>query len=156
MSNAVDPTSFLGILRGRTGLDFDLPTEAQWEYACRAGTTTTYSCGNSADGNYMWYASSSNGWPHEVGTNQPNMWGLYDLHGNVYEWCLDWYANSFTGGVDPKGSSSGSARVVRGGNYYLAASYCTSSARDRSDPGRVGNFGGWGGIGFRLVRIIDK
>ena len=107
-SNAVDSSSFLGKLRARTGLDFDLPTEAQWEYACRAGTTTTYSYGDSASGDYMWYEDNSSSKTHDVGTKQPNPWGLYDMHGNVWEWCLDWYASSLSGGTDPKGSSSGS------------------------------------------------
>ena len=97
-SNAVDSLSFLGKLRGRAKLDFDLPTDAQWEYACRAGTTTTYSYGDSADGAYMWYLSSST---HEVGTKLPNKWGLYDMHGSVGELCLDWYG-TLSYGVDPK------------------------------------------------------
>ena len=152
-SNAVDSDSFLGKLRARTELDFDLPTEAQWEYACRAGTTTTYSYGNSADGNYMWYRDNSSSQTHEVGTKQPNPWGLYDMHGNVKEWCIDWYASSLGGGTDPKGSSSGSKRVFRGGTEGSIASYCTSSFRlsGDGDPSNEINT-----AGFRLVRTLSN
>lgn len=151
-SSAVDASSFLGKLRARTGLDFDLPTEAQWEYACRAGTTTTYSYGDSANGSYMWYSSNSSSKSHEVGTKSPNPWGLYDMHGNVWEWCLDWYASSLTGGTDPKGSSSGSNRVRRGGSWGSDASYCASSYRYYAgDPSSESiNFG------FRLVRTLSE
>ena len=82
-SSAVDSSSFMGKLRSRTNLDFDLPTEAQWEYACRAGTTTTYSYGNSVNGNCMWYKDNSSSKTHAVGTKSANPWGLYDMHGNV-------------------------------------------------------------------------
>ena len=149
--SAVDSWSFLGKLRVRTGLDFDLPTEAQWEYTCRAGTTTTYSYGNSANGSYMWYSSNSSSKSHEVGTKSPNPWGLYDMHGNVWEWCLDWYASSLTGGTDPKGSSSGSYRVARGGSWFYDASYCTSSYRNHYYPSNVYNL-----LGFRLVRTLSE
>ncbi len=149
-SNAVDSSSFLGKFRARTGLDFDLPTEAQWEYACRAGTTTTYSYGNTANGNYMWYTSNSSSQTHEVGTKQPNPWGLYDMHGNVWEWCLDWYG-TLSYGTDPKGSSSGSSRVWRGGRWDGSASNCTSSQRNNSGgPGHAI----WGTTGFRLARAF--
>ena len=147
-SSAVDSTSFMGKLRARTGLDFDLPTEAQWEYACRAGTTTTYSYGDSANGNYMWYGGSP-GKAHVVGTKSPNPWGLYDMHGNVWEWCLDWYAKSLSGGTDPKGSSLGSHRVVRGGSYSNDASTCTSSYRNYYPAGS-----GDRTSGFRLARTL--
>ena len=146
-SNAVDSSSFLGKLRARTGLDFDLPTEAQWEYACRAGTTTTYSYGDSSNGNYMWYSLSQT---HDVGTKQPNPWGLYDMHGNVWEWCLDWYASSLSGGTDPKGSSSGSDRVLRGGSWVSSPGDCTSSHRGYCTPSDKGDH-----IGFRLSRTIN-
>jgi hypothetical protein len=151
-SSAVDSSSFLGKLRARTGLDFDLPTEAQWEYACRAGTSTTYSYGDSANGSYMWYLSNSSSKSYEVGTKSPNPWGLYDMHGNVFEWCLDWYASSLTGGTDPKGSSSGSSRVVRGGSWNFNASRCASSIRDAygGPSGEGSNFG------FRLVRTLSE
>ena len=150
-SSAVDSSSFMGKLRARTGLDFDLPTEAQWEYACRAGTTTTYSYGDSANGDYMWYDSNSSSKTHEVGTKSPNPWGLYDMHGNVWEWCLDWYASSLSGGTDPKGSSSGSLRVRRGGGWSSGAHLCTSSTRLSFDPSLEFSY-----RGFRLVRTLSN
>lgn len=133
-SSAVDATSFLGKLQARTKQNFDLPTEAQWEYACRAGTTTSYSCGDSESGDYMWYTSNSSEKAHEVGAKKPNPWGLYDMHGNVWEWNLDWYSSSLAYGTDPKGSASGSYRVLRGGSWYDVASYCTSSGRGYNYP----------------------
>ena len=151
-SSAVDSSSFLGKLRARTGLDFDLPTEAQWEYACRAGTTTTYSYGNSPDGNYMWFKDNSLSQTHEVGTKKPNPWGLYDMHGNVWEWCRDWYADNPSGGSNPQGFSSGSSRVLRGGSKYRDASYCTSSNRGDNSPSRKDR----DDFGFRLAMIISK
>ena len=149
-SNAVDADSFLGKLRARTGLDFDLPTEAQWEYACRAGTTTTYSYGNSENGNYMWYKSNSSSQPREVGMKSPNPWGLYDMHGNVWEWCLDRYG-TLSYGTDPKGSSSGSYRVIRGGSWNFDASDCTSSSRSYLNPSY-----GFNNYGFRLSRALNQ
>lgn len=147
-SNAVDSDSFLGKLRARTGIDFDLPTEAQWEYACRAGTWTTYSYGDEADGAYMWYDKNSDGETHEVGTRKPNPWGLSDMHGNVWEWCLDWYG-SLSYGTDPVGSVSGSNRMHRGGSWFSVASYCASCYRSYIAPSYAGN-----GVGFRLVRTL--
>lgn len=152
-SSAVDSTSFMGKLRTRTGLDFDLPTEAQWEYACRAGTTTTYSYGNSVNGNYMWYSDNTNSSPNtqEVGTKSPNPWGLYDMHGNVCEWCLDWYG-TLAYGTDPKGPSSGSDRVYRGGCWISNAGHCTSSCRYYNDYPSYG----YDYVGFRLVRTLSE
>ena len=147
-SNAVDADSFLGRLRARTGIAFDLPTAAQWEYACRAGTTKVYSYGDSADGAYMWYNGNSDSQTHEVGAKLPNPWGFYDLHGNVWEWCLDWYGDLLFG-VDPNGSSSGSSRVERGGSCYNYASICTSSYRYNSSPSSA-----YSSCGLRLVRIL--
>ena len=133
-SSSVDSFSFLGKLRTRTGLDFDLPTEAQWEYACRAGTTTTYSYGDSANGDYMWYSSNSGLKMHVVGTKPPNAWGLYDMHGNGWEWCLDSYSSSLEGGTDPQGPNPpvrpySANRVVRGGSFASSEATCTSSYR---------------------------
>ena len=128
-SSDVDASSFMGKLRARTGIGFDLPTEAQWEYACRAGTSTIYSYGNAANGNYMWYESNSSVSVHEIGTRRPNPWGLYDMHGNVVECCLDW-KGSLEYGMDPLGALSGTSRIVRGGSYsYPGVEYCTSFSR---------------------------
>ena len=149
-SSAVGSSSFMGKLRARTGLDFDLPTEAQWEYACRAGTTTTYSYGNSANGNYMWYTSNSSSKTHPVGSKSANPWGLYDMHGNVLEWCLDWYG-TLAYGTDPKGSSSGSLRVKRGGCWYDDAGFCSSSYRSYNAPSYESYRNG-----FRLVRVLSN
>ena len=148
-TNSVDATSFLGKLRAKTGIDFDLPTEAQWEYTCRAGTNTAYSCGDSANGEYMWYGVdyNSGGTTHEVGTKKMNPWGFYDMHGNVWEWCLDWYVDrSLQYGEDPKGWPSGLGRVYRGGSAYGEASYCTSYFRNYESPSTRDN----PAIGFRL------
>ncbi len=149
-NNKVDASSFLGKLRARTGLNFDLPTEAQWEYACRAGTTTTYSYGNSANGDYMWYNSNSSSQTHEVGTKSANPWGFYDMHGNVFEWCLDWNATSPTCGIDPVGADSSTYRVVRGGSWNLNAASCASSTRVPNEPSAAQNY-----IGFRLSRVLQ-
>ena len=162
--NAVDADSFLGKLRARTGVDFDLPTEAQWEYACRAGTTTDYNNGTNYGGNYnydpnlnllgrYWYNRSdgrdySNGHT-TVGSYQPNAWGLYDMLGNVCEWCLDWKGGSLSGN-DPVGSSSGSYRVQRGGSWCDSdASGCTSSYQYSGPPSSRSR-----GTGFRLVGAL--
>jgi len=131
---------------------YRLPTEAEWEYACRGGTTTAYSYGNTANGDYMWYDVNSNSSTHEVGKKLPNPWGLYDMHGNVYEWCWDWY-DDYEGSVtDPKGPgtpnmSYGAVRVIRGGCWVSDAQCARSAYRGGNGP--------WDGddsIGFRLVR----
>ena len=148
-STAVDASSFLGKLRAKTGLDFDLPTEAQWEYACRAGTATTYYWGDSMDGAYAWYSGNSGSKTHPVGTRLPNAWGLYDMSGNVWEWCRDWYG-TLAYGTDPVGSASGSYRVLRGGSWNFCSDSCASSIRDVGYPsGRYVN------NGFRLVRVLS-
>lgn len=148
-SSAVDASSFLGRLRAKTGLEFDLPTEAQWEYACRAGTTTKYYWGDAMGGSYAWYSGNSDSTTHPVGTRLPNAWWLYDMSGNVWEWCRDWYG-TLAYGADPVGSASGSYRVVRGGSWGSSSGYCTSSSRDYVDP----SYRGYGG-GFRLVRVLS-
>ncbi len=152
-SSAVDYASFIGKLRARTGLKLDLPTEAQWEYACRAGTTTTYYWGNSMDGSYCWYSGNSSYTTHPVGTKLPNAWGLYDMSGNVEEWCLDWWYGHLSSGVtDPMGPSSGSYRVFRGGSWDVDAAFCTSSVRG---PGSPSDENSSVRHGFRLVRTLS-
>ncbi len=164
--NEVDANSFMGRLRARTGRAFDLPTEAQWEYAGRAGTTTalnsgknltnTGECPNMSEvGRYSYnhpdgYSSSGSvgteGGTAKVGSYPANAWGLYDMHGNVWEWCLDWYG-SYPGTVtDPKGPSSGSLRVRRGGCWSVNARYCRSAIRGTRFPGNAINT-----FGFRAV-----
>ena len=150
-SNLVDSSSFLGKLRDRTKLDFDLPTEAQWEYACRAGTTTMYSYGDRPNGAYMWDSSNSSSRTHKVGTRLPNKWGFYDMHGNLWEWCLDRYMSlSLSYGTDPKGAALGSDRVVRGGSWDNDAFHCTSSYRSSTYPSS-----GYNSNGLRLSRTLS-
>ncbi|HOY58437.1 MAG TPA: formylglycine-generating enzyme family protein [Verrucomicrobiota bacterium] len=128
------------------GYEYRLPTEAQWEYACRAGTTTRYSFGDALEcddlcgacpigDEYMWWCGNSGEQTHRVGQKLPNLWGLHDMHGNVYEWCADWY-DSYPGGsvTDPTGPSSGSHRVYRGGSWYYFGQYCRSAHRIGDDP----------------------
>ena len=154
-SNAVDSSSFLGKLRARTGLTLDLPTEAQWEYACRAGSSGSYgllSTGKEGTLSTMgWYSDNSGNTTHDVGGKTPNAWGLYDMHGNVWEWCLDWYASSGYSGTDPVGCSSGSYRVFRGGSYSNNAGNCTAYTRYYFNPSYDCS-----NHGFRLVSTLSK
>ena len=119
------------------GRTYRLPTEAEWEYACRAGTTTEYSFGNDEPqlGDYAWFGDNSNYTTHVVGQKKPNPWGLYDMHGNVYEWCQDW-CNGYPGDsvVDPDGPPTGSDRVLRGGSWVSPARLCRSSCRSEDVP----------------------
>jgi formylglycine-generating enzyme required for sulfatase activity len=115
-----------------------LPTEAQWEYACRAGETGAYS-GGTID-QVAWYDDNSGSETHAVGTKKSNAWGLHDMHGNVWEWCADWYGDELVGGSDPSGPSSGVDRVGRGGSWYDNAAYCRAASQGRCDPdGRYGD-----------------
>ena len=145
------------------GYEYTLPTEAQWEYACRAGTTTALNSGKNLSDKEKcpemeevgWYGfnsgyydsdgnTTSNGKTFPVGQKQPNAWGLYDMHGNVYEWCLDWFGDYPTSSVtDPKGPSTGSYRVLRGGSCCHYANYCRSARRDYYYPGSNFSNGGF-------------
>ncbi len=132
---------------------YRLPTEAEWEYACRAGTTTKYCTGDSdADlGRAGWYSENAESKTHPVGKKAPNTWGIYDVHGNVSEWCWDrygkdYYANSLA--TNPTGSLKGSDRVIRGGGWFFGyARYCRSANRGEGNPDASN-----GNLGFRLVR----
>jgi len=129
---------------------YRLPTEAEWELACRAGTRTAYSFGESAVllGNYSRYYDNSglHAWP--VGELKPNSLGLFDMHGNVSDWCQDWYGQYPKGTVtDPTGPSSGSSRVCRGGRWGNISVFCRSAHRHRSTPDARS-----GGRGFRVLR----
>lgn len=137
-----------------------LPTEAQWEYACRAGTTTIHFCGNTDEciEEYAWYTFNSDKHPHDVGTKLPNPWGLYDMIGNAYEWCLDWLdwkygLDDLTQTVtDPKGpegpvQNAGNMKICRGGSWGTFAVYSRAAFRMGAEPSNDKNY-----IGFRVVR----
>jgi formylglycine-generating enzyme required for sulfatase activity len=129
--------AFCRELSQKTGSEFRLPTEAEWEYACRAGTTTKYHTGNSKSdlARADWYGGNSGKKTHPVGQKTPNAWGLYDMHGNVWEWCADWYGNYSSGSAtNPMGPSSGSDRVARGGSWISDASICRSAFRSGHYP----------------------
>ena len=122
------------------GKKFRLPTEAEWEYACRAGTKTRFSFGDDPEEvqvlSYGWYARNASGGHRPVGTKLPNPWGLFDMHGNVWEWCQDWYGPySKADPKDPTGPATGEFRVVRGGSWYLdRPGSLRSATRYRAKP----------------------
>ena len=120
------------------GRSYRLPTEAEWEYACRAGSTSKYSFGDSEAelGKHAWYDKNSGSTTHPVGGRQANGWGLCDMHSNVWEWCQDWYGPYAAGAAsDPSGPGSATLRVLRGGSWALKGGYCWSAYRFRGDPG---------------------
>jgi len=139
---------------------YRLPTEAEWEYACRAGTVTAFVSGpithagrklDPALDRIGWYWANSNGSSHPVAQKEANAWGLYDMHGNVWEWCQDWFQSwfdKFTAGpvIDPQGPKRGRFRVFRGGSWFAGAEYLRSADRLRSKP----DFRSYG-LGFRLA-----
>ncbi len=132
-----DAANFCKKLSDKTRQAARLPTEAEWEYACRAGTKTAFSFGDddSALGDYAWYADNSGGTTHPVAQKKPNPWGLYDMHGNVWEWVADWHDDYPTQAVtDPKGPGSGAFRVVRGGGYLYSPVNCRSANRGHYAP----------------------
>ena len=124
---------------GRASLQFRLPSEAEWEYAARAGTQTAYSFGDDPNqlGDYAWYGANFGGKTHPVGQKQPNAFGLYDMHGNVWEWCQDWYNMRYYANSpmeNPQGPSSGASRLLRGGSFNRHATRCRSADRDYDTP----------------------
>jgi len=135
------------IVAGSTG--YRLPTEAQWEYACRAGTTTAYNTGASISDNTGWYDKNSGSKTHQVGLKSANAWGLYDMHGNVTEWCWDRYGSYSSGSqTDPTGAVTGSLRVRRGGSWYnIYVEVLRSAFRVYDSPIARNDY-----VGFRLVR----
>lgn len=165
-NNEVDDYSFLGKLRAKVNMPFDLPTEAQWEYACRAGTLTALNNGknltnvkvcrnmNKVGRYYETQCDGKGGYKEHtvVGSYIPNAWGLYDMHGNVYEWCLDWYYYyDIFPAIDPKGAETGKSRVLRGGGWCYFASGCLSSSRYHIYP----NFTNYDGDrGFRVALVL--
>jgi len=148
-----DATEFCKKLSEQTRRAVRLPTEAEWEYACRAGTATAFSFGDadSTLGDYAWYTSNSGSTTHPVGQKKPNAWGLYDMHGNVWEWCADWYGDYPKGAVtDPQGPASGTARVLRGGSWGSAPATCRSAHRFYLTPAYRYYY-----CGFRVVVSVS-
>ncbi|MEX0321482.1 MAG: bifunctional serine/threonine-protein kinase/formylglycine-generating enzyme family protein [Puniceicoccaceae bacterium] len=136
--------------RLHTDYAFVLPSEVQWEFACRSNAITAYHSGDSEDDlcSAGWYSGNSKGIIHPVGLKNPNQFNLYDMHGNVWEWCSDWYEDhrSAENSTNQSGPDVGSEKVLRGGGWGSFARYCRSSSRFKSTPGTRG-----GSIGFRVA-----
>ena len=141
---------------------YRLPTEAEWEYACKAGTTTDFYSGSLTNPDCSpldmnldkigWYCGNSNYTTHPVGQKEPNAFGLYDMSGNVNEWCWNWFsADSNAAVTDPTGSTSGFYRVIRGGNFNVHAHDCLSVKHNAGTPSLI-----YDGLGFRIVRAGNK
>ena len=148
-----DATEFCKKLSEKTQQAVRLPTEAEWEYACRAGSKTGFSFGDaeSALGDYAWYHGNSGGTTHPVGQKKPNAWGLYDMHGNVWEWCADWYGDYAKGAAtNPSGPASGSFRVLRSGGWNDGLNNCRSALRGSYTPGDRDYY-----FGFRVVVSVS-
>ena len=152
---------------------YRLPTEAEWEYACRAGTTTAFSFGNDESklGEYAWFSNFSSARARadqrkltvdelqairdkmrarkveKVRLKKPNPWDLYDMHGNVSEWCSNWYGDRMAIGTDPNGPNGGSSRVLRGGSWWSNPGGCRSASRSGDAPSRRSHY-----LGFRVAR----
>jgi formylglycine-generating enzyme required for sulfatase activity len=131
-----------------------VPTEAEWEHACRAGTRTTYYTGDlDADLDRAgWYGANSGGKTHPVGEKAQNAWGVHDMHGNVWEWCADWYEDyGAESATDPQGPTEGQGRVLRGGSWGYDPGLCRSARRNGINPDNRNNF-----IGFRVVWLGNR
>lgn len=147
-----DAVEFCCVLSANTERQYALPTEAEWEYACRAGTATAYSFGESRDALplYGWFQGNSEGKPHPTGRLRPNPWGIHDMHGNLWEWCADWYSEAAYEEHEvrnPTGPATGFARVVRGGSWYHLPVNSRSDRRFYARPDSRNRY-----IGFRIVR----
>jgi len=146
-----DAVEFCNKFSDKYKVKMRLPTEAEWEYACRAGTDTKYYWGNELNGDYCWYGVNSGEKTHAVGEKKPNRWGLYDMSGNVWEWCLDWYNDKYyiiSSSDNPQGPNLGYYRVLRGGGR--SREYChRSTCRSSDEPVSASDTNG-----FRVVIVL--
>ena len=152
-----DVQTFIRELNKKGGGKFRLPTEAEWEYCCRAGGTNLFGLGKDNTAitsdkleEYAWFRANAENKTHPVGTKQPNAWGLHDLHGNVWEWCQDWYAPDFyaKGSTNnPVNTAASTERVFRGGSWFLDAQNLRAAFRGGNTPNFKSQY-----VGFRLVR----
>ncbi|MCD6328506.1 formylglycine-generating enzyme family protein [bacterium] len=154
ISQSGEHIEFADVTCDFTADGYRLPTEGEWEFACRAGTTTRYYTGDSDASLYpaAWHYGSSGSVHHPVGEKAPSAWGLYDMHGNLWEWCWDWYDSAYYGtapdpGLNPTGPGAGATRVIRGGGWNCLPRYCRSAYRNSVTPGQR-----FGSVGFRVVR----
>jgi formylglycine-generating enzyme required for sulfatase activity len=150
-----DAQEFIKKLSTKEGVKYRLPTEAEWEYAYRAGSTTKYCFGDDESklGEYAWYGENSDSKTHPVGSKKPNAWGLYDMHGNVWEWCQDQYDGDYyrnSPAEDPQGPANGEDRVLRGGRWDGGSRYCRSASRFGSGSSIRGS-----AFGFRAARSSE-
>ncbi len=146
--------------RKEKSLRYRLPTEAEWEYACRAGSGSAFTngaisqvkCGNDPNLDKVgWYCGNTKDETQPVSQKEPNAWGLYDMHGNAWEWCRDWYEEHASNNINPKGPAAGTSKVFRGGGWGLPARSCRSAFRDNYAPDHKCKL-----LGFRLVREAEK
>ena len=153
-----EAAEFCAKLSSKEAVTYRLPTEAEWEYACRGGTTTAYHFGDASRlGDYAWFYDNTQDagekYAHRVGQKKPNVLGLYDMHGNVGEWCLDWYDSGYYENSptdDPAGPGTGSFRVYRGGGWAHTARQCVSSFRNWITPTYR-----FSGLGFRVAADLS-
>lgn len=148
-----DASRFCQKLTEKTGREYRLPTEAEWEYACRASSTAKYCFGdnNKLLQKYCWYRKNAEDKTHPVGEKLPNDWGLHDMHGNVWEWCQDWYDEDYYGESpeeNPQGPLSGTHRVLRGGSFNHDKDQCGSANRGSYTPNTTYRY-----LGFRVVCV---
>jgi len=144
-----DAQEFIRRLNRQGNIVYGLPTEAEWEYACRAGTEAAYFWGDDMDDRFCWYDENSGNRSQPVGTREPNPWGFYDMLGNVWEWCLDWYDGGWykkSPVQDPEGPQYGEQRVVRGGSWFGSAFIARCGNRGAHHPQHRSN-----NLGFRLI-----